>query len=154
MPYLLLKYVHITAAAIVIATGAGIILVTLVAHLRKDVPFIARTAGRVAMANLILTASIFAQPLTGVPLFRLSGIAMSDRWMIAALALYGLVGMLVLPNLWMQEKITELAETAASSGEALPQAYHRLFRLWSTLGLFGFGAVMVILWLMIEKPSL
>lgn len=154
MPYVFLKYVHVTAASMVIGTGAVIVLITLMAHLKKDVASIARSSRMVALANLILTASIFAQPLTGVPLLRLAGITMSEGWMIAALTLYGLVGLLVLPNLWLQEKLTELAEAASTAGEALPQAYHRLFRLWSALGLFGFGAVLVILWLMIAKPSL
>jgi uncharacterized membrane protein len=154
MPYTLLKYVHEAGAAIIVGTGAGIAFFVLMAHLSRDVSFIARTASRVAFANLILTAAIFTQPLFGVLLLRAAGISMKESWVIASLVLYAAAGLLWLPVVWMQERMTELAEAAATSREPLPQTYHRLFRLWYTFGLFGFGAVMVILWLMIAKPSL
>ena len=35
----------------------------------------------------------------------------------------------------------------------LPDRYHRLFRIWFAFGFPGFGSVLVIIWLMIAKPS-
>jgi uncharacterized membrane protein len=152
MPFALLKYVHIVGAALILGMGSAIGCLVLLAHLRRNVPFIARIANVVAFANLVLTAVIFTQPLTGVLLYRASALSMSEGWVIASLVLYGVAGLLWLPTLWMQEKMTGLAQAAAAASQPLPAAYHRLFRMWSALALFGLGAVTVILWLMITKP--
>jgi uncharacterized membrane protein len=154
MPFGFLKYVHVAGATIILAMGVAIAVAMLLAHLSKDVPRIARTTSLVALANLILTAAIIAQPLTGVLLYRASAISMNEGWVIASIVLYGALGLFWLAILWLQEKMAELAGAAAISGEPLPHAYHRVFRLWSTLGLFELGAATVILWLMIAKPSL
>jgi uncharacterized membrane protein len=154
MPLAFLKYVHVAGATIILGMGAIIALVMVLAHLRKDVSSIARATAVVAFANLILTAAIFTQPLTGVLLYRATGVSMRGRWVVASIVLYGAAGLLWLPAVWMCEKMAELAGGAAASGEPLPQAYHRVFRVWSALGLFEFGAALVILWLMTAKPSL
>jgi uncharacterized membrane protein len=48
----------------------------------------------------------------------------------------------------------DLAAAAAANGEALPEQYHRLFRVWFVFGFPGFGSVMLIVWLMVAKPTL
>jgi uncharacterized membrane protein len=53
----------------------------------------------------------------------------------------------------MQVRMRDLAVQAAATGQALPAAYSRLFRLWFAFGFPGFGAVMLIIWLMIAKPT-
>ena len=40
------------------------------------------------------------------------------------------------------------------AGAPLPDAYHRLASLWIAFGFPGFGSVLLIVWLMIAKPSL
>jgi uncharacterized membrane protein len=52
----------------------------------------------------------------------------------------------------MQVRMRDLAAQAALAHEALPAAYHRLFRWWFAFGFPGFGAVLLIVWLMIAKP--
>jgi uncharacterized membrane protein len=47
----------------------------------------------------------------------------------------------------------DLAKQAVSTGNDLPAAYHRLFWWWFAFGFPGFGSVMLIIWLMIAKPS-
>jgi uncharacterized membrane protein len=51
-------------------------------------------------------------------------------------------------------RMRDLAEQAAAVGANLPAAYHRLFRWWFAFGFPGFGSVMLIIWLMVAKPSL
>lgn len=48
----------------------------------------------------------------------------------------------------------DLARAAAASGHGLPARYHLLFRWWFAFGVPSFGSVLLILWLMIVKPSL
>ena len=140
---------------VILGTGAGIAFFMLMAHLTRDAAFVARTAGVVVLADMVFTATaVIAQPLTGYLLVRQSGISLSESWVVASLVLYGVAGLFWFPVVWMQEQMRELAATAAASGEPLPLAYRRLFRLWFAFGFPGFGSVMLILWLMIAKPTL
>jgi uncharacterized membrane protein len=58
-----------------------------------------------------------------------------------------------LPVVWMQMRMRDLAEAAASKGLPLPPAYHRLFWAWCAFGFPAFAAVLGILWLMITRPA-
>jgi uncharacterized membrane protein len=48
----------------------------------------------------------------------------------------------------------DLALRAVQDGRALPETYHRIFRIWFAFGCPAFGAVLAILWLMIAKPTM
>jgi uncharacterized membrane protein len=153
--YSLLKYFHVIGAMVILGTGAGIAFFMVMAHLSRDAIFIARTAAVVVLADMIFTATaIVAQPMTGYLLVRATGLSLSEGWLVASLALYGIAGMFWLPVIWMQTRMRDLAAAAASTGTPLPTLYHRFFRLWFAFGFPGFGAVMLIVWLMIAKPSL
>ena len=78
----------------------------------------------------------------------------SQGWLVASLALYVLAGAFWLPVIWMQMRMRDLAEEAASAGKHLPARYHKLFAWWFACGFPGFGSVMLIIWLMIAKPPL
>ncbi|NWH08444.1 MAG: DUF2269 domain-containing protein [Alphaproteobacteria bacterium] len=155
MAYFVLKYLHILGAITLLGTGAGIAFFMLMAHLSKDAAFIARTAGVVVLADYLFTASaVIAQPVTGVLLLLETGLGFDEGWVIASLILYGVAGAFWLPVVWMQTRMRDLARTAVATGGALPPDYFRLFRLWFAFGFPGFGAVAIILWLMIAKPAL
>ena len=108
----------------------------------------------VVLADLIFTATAaVTQPVTGYFLTRATGVGLVDPWVIASLALYAVAGAFWLPVVWMQARMRDLARQAEAAGLDLPQSYHRIFRLWFAFGVPGFGAVMLIVWLMIAKPS-
>lgn len=153
--YFLLKYLHILGATILLGTGVGIAFFMLMAHLSRDAAFIARTADVVVQADVVFTATaVVAQPLTGYLLVRDTGAALADCWVLVSLILYLIAGIFWLPVVWMQIRMRDLAAAAASAGCPLPLDYQRLFRLWFAFGIPGFGSVLVIMWLMIAKPSL
>lgn len=155
MSFLILKYFHIIGATVILGSGAGIAFFMLMAHLSRDVAFIARTAGVVVLADLLFTATaIVAQPVTGYLLAWESGYEFTEDWLAASLVLYVIAGLFWLPVVWMQVRMRDLALAASAVGEPLPKAYHRLFRLWFVFGFPGFAAVLAILWLMIQKPDL
>lgn len=54
----------------------------------------------------------------------------------------------------MQLRLRDLACASAAVGQALPPAYHRLFRLWLACGFPAFAAVLAIIWLMLTRPPL
>ncbi|MEA2756263.1 MAG: hypothetical protein QOJ54_2552 [Aliidongia sp.] len=154
LPYLILKYTHIIGATVILGTGVGIAFFMLTAHLSRDAAFVARTAGTVVLADFIFTATaIFTQPLTGYLLTRETGISIAEGWVIVSLVLYGVAGTFWLPVVWMQIRMRDLARQAVLGGTELPAAYHRLFRWWFAFGFPGFGSIMLIIWLMIARPS-
>ena len=155
MSYLVLKYLHLMGAVVLLGTGAGIAFFMLMAHRSRDTRFVAMTAGTVVVADTIFTATaILAQPLTGWLLTRELAIPLSEPWVAASLGLYVVAGAFWLPVVWMQIRMRDLARAASAEGAPLPPAYHRLFRWWFAFGFPGFGAVALIVWLMIARPTL
>ena len=154
MVYSILLYAHLLGAMVLLGTGVGIAFFMLMANLSQDAPFIARTAAVVVLADFLFTATaIVLQPITGYFLLRETGASLSESWVMASLILYAVAGLFWLPVVWMQIRMRDLAAAAASAGEPLPKAYHALFRLWFAFGFPGFGSVLLIIWLMIAKPS-
>jgi len=154
LPYTVLLYLHIIGATVILGTGAGIAFFMLMAHLSKDAAFIARTAGIVVLADLLFTATaVMVQPVTGYLLLRETSIPGTQGWVLLSIGLYVVAGGFWLPVIWMQARMRDLAREAVAAGQPLPPRYYALFRLWFAFGFPGFGAVMSIIWLMIDKPS-
>ena len=151
--YFLVKYLHVLGAIVILGTGAGIAFFMLMAHRTHDVAFIARTASVVVIADAIFTLSaVILQPVTGGLLMMLSATAITERWILASLVLYAIAGLFWIPVVFMQIEMRDLARKAAEQHAALQERYFILFRRWFAFGFPGFGATMVILWLMIAKP--
>jgi len=148
-----LKYLHVIGAVVILGTGTGIAFFMLMAHLSEDAAFIGRTGSVVVLADKLFTATaVVVQPVTGYLLMRESGFPFSEGWIVASLVLYAVAGAFWLPVVWIQAQMRDLALQAAAAGAPLPDRYQRLFRIWFLFGFPGFGAVMLILWLMIAKP--
>jgi len=152
--YLILKYLHVIGSTVILGTGAGIAFFMLMAHRSREAAFVARTARVVILADCLFTATaVISQPITGYLLLRETGMSLSQGWVMASLALYVIAGAAWLPVVWIQMQMREVAEDAVSAGEDLPARYQRLFGWWLAFGFPGFGSVMLIIWLMIAKPS-
>jgi uncharacterized membrane protein len=149
------KVLHIIGATVIFGTGSGIAFFMLMAHLSGDAAFIGRTARVVVIADILFTATaVIAQPVTGYLLMRETGASFAESWIAVSLALYLVAGVFWLPVVWMQRRMRDLALGVAASSAPLPEAYHRLFRLWFLFGFPGFGAVLAIIVLMVAKPVL
>ena len=77
---------------------------------------------RSRMIHVLHAATLQTPPHFGQNKLRLQG---------CGCVLYGVTGCFWLPVVWMQMRMRDLAETAASKGVPLPPAYHRLFWLGS-----------------------
>ena len=152
--YHLLKLVHVLSAAVLFGTGAGIAFFMVRARRSRD-PVIAAAVGRmVVLADFLFTATaVVVQPASGIALLRLQGYAWNEPWLLASYALYGLIGMCWLPVVWIQQRMTRLAEAAAAAREPLPATYDRLYRLWFILGWPAFLGVLAVYALMIRRPA-
>ncbi|RZN07919.1 DUF2269 domain-containing protein [Bradyrhizobium genosp. SA-3] len=151
--YFLVKFLHVLGAIVILGTGTGIAFFMLMAHRTQDVAFIARTAAVVVIADAIFTLSaVILHPVTGGLLMMLSATSLTERWLLTSLALYTVAGLFWVPVVFMQIEMRDLARKAAEQCNALPKRYFVLFRRWFLFGFPGFGATMLILWLMIAKP--
>lgn len=151
--YFLVKYLHVLGAIVILGTGTGIAFFMLMAHRSQNVEFIARTASVVVIADALFTFSaVIFQPVTGGLLMMLSATSIAERWVMASLALYVVAGLFWVPVVVMQIEMRDLARKAVETQGPLPPRYFALFRRWFIFGFPGFGATMLILWLMIAKP--
>lgn len=149
-----LKVVHILSGAVLFGTGAGIAFFMLMGHRTGGAHVVAAVGRMVVLADVLFTATaVVVQPVTGVLLAKLRGYSLTETWLVAAYVLYLLVGLCWLPVVWIQLRMTRLAEAAARQNAPLSDAYHRLFRLWLLLGWPAFAGVLVIYILMVAKPS-
>lgn len=152
---LVLRWLHVIGASVLLGTGAGIAFFMLMAHRTKDATFIAGVARIVVIADWVFTASaVVVQPITGFLLAHAIGWPMTEGWLVLSLALYVITGAFWIPVVWMQARMQKLAAAAAASSQALPAAYHRLFRMWFAFGFPAFAAVLAIVWLMLARPSI
>jgi uncharacterized membrane protein len=151
--YVLVKYLHLLGAILILGTGTGIAFFMLMAHRSRDPAFIAATAATVVVADMLFTlTAVLLQPVTGGLLMWLSATTLAERWLVASLALYAVVGLFWIPVVFMQIEMRDLARLAVAAERPLPPRYFALFRRWFWFGIPGFGSVMMILWLMIAKP--
>ena len=153
MLYLAIKYLHVLGAIVILGTGTGIAFFMLMAHRSGDAAFIAKTAEIVVTADSCSRSRrCCCSLLPAALLMWLSATAITEGWLMAALALYVLAGLFWVPVIFMQIAMRDLARAAVAGNAPLPPRYFALFRTWFLCGIPGFGSVMAILWLMIAKP--
>lgn len=151
----LLRLLHVVGACVLLGTGAGIAFFMVISNRSRDPALIAHVAGIVVLADTVFTATAaLVQPVTGWLLARAVGWPLTEGWIVWALGLYVFVGAFWLPVVWMQIRLRDLARAARDAGTPLPDAYHRLYRMWFACGFPAFAAVLAILWLMITRPAL
>lgn len=79
------------------------------------------------------------------------GIAYASPWFLTVIGLFALVGTCWVPFVVNQYRLRDLARRAMSS-KALPAEFAPLMRIWTTLGVIAFSAILALFWLMIAKP--
>ena len=150
----LLLLVHVLSAAVLFGTGLGIAFFMVWAHRTRDAATVAAVSGIVVVADFLFTATaVVVQPLTGVALALDRGWSLAEPWLLATYALYAFTGACWLPVVVIQIRMARLAREAAAAGVGLPDAYHRLYRVWFTLGWPAFSAVIAIYALMLTRPA-
>lgn len=154
MTYEILKFVHVIGATVLLGTGAGIAFFMVISIRSRTPALVAHVAEIVVLADTVFTATAaVVQPITGLALAFAVGWPILSGWVLASLCLYVLVGALWLPVVAIQIRMRDLARAARDSGEALPADFFRLYRIWLACGFPAFFAVLVIVWLMLTRPS-
>lgn len=152
---LLLRWAHVLGAMVLLGTGAGIAFFMVVSQRSRDPVLIAHVAGIVVLADTVFTASAaILQPISGVLLARATGWDLTEGWILLSAGLYVFVGVFWLPVVWIQIRLRDLARSAARAEEALPEAYHRLYRIWFLCGFPAFVAMLALVWVMLARPAI
>lgn len=154
-PYLLLKWVHIVCSTVLFGFGAGTAYYFWTAHRTGDARVIASVGRMVVRADWIFTGtSGIVQPVSGLWLAHLSGVDLTEPWLVVTYHLYALAFACWVPVVALQIKAQKLAAMAARSGEPLTADYFRAMRLWFILGWPAFLGLLAVFWLMIARPPL
>ncbi len=154
-PYLTAKWVHILSSTVLFGTGLGTALHLWLTHLSGDVSAIAVATRNTVRADWAFTLpSVIVQPLSGAMLIELAGYDWFEGWLVVALLLYAFAGICWLIVLKLQLRMRDLARDAKAGGHGLPKDYYRCARAWFWLGWPAFISVIMIFWLMVNRPQL
>lgn len=151
----ILRLLHVIGATVLFGTGAGIAFFMVMARRTGNPALIAHVAETVVIADTLFTATaVLLQPITGALLALEIGWPLTEGWIVLSLALYVLTGLFWLPVVWIQVKLRNIAREAARTGTELPALWHWLYAIWFACGFPAFIAVVSILWLMLNRPSI
>lgn len=152
--YAIVKWIHIVSSTILFGTGLGTALHMWLTHHSGDVQAIATTARNVVRVDWMFTAtSGIVQPITGIILMRLLGFDPAAPWLLASYALYVFAFCCWASVVWLQMRVRDIAQTAASQGTALPARYYQYMRWWFWLGWPAFFSLLAVFYLMTAKPG-
>ena len=152
MSYLALKYLHILSMVLLFGTGLGSAFYKWMADRSRNLEHIAITNRNVVLADWIFTTpTVIFQPVSGIWLAYLAGIPLTTNWISISLALYVLAGICWIPVVWLQIRMSKLADAALETKSALNDDYWRYARLWFWLGVPAFISMVFVVFLMVFK---
>lgn len=153
--YLLVKWLHIVSSVLLVGTGFGSAFYLFFTNRTASLEARAVVARLVVRADLwFTTPAVIVQPLSGVWLAHTAGWALTTPWLLASLVLYALAGACWLPVLWLQLKMAREVEAALAEGRPLSAQYGRWQHGWEWLGYPAFAAMLMVFFLMVNKPGL
>jgi len=149
-----IKWLHILGSTVLFGTGAGTAFQMVMAMRSGDPKVVSAVARNVVIADWVFTTPAgILQPITGIMLIYLTGISLTEPWLLLIYALYTLAFISWAPVVWLQHRIRDLATASATANQPLCKKCLRYYRIWFTLGWPAFIALMGIFWLMITKPQ-
>ena len=152
MSYLTLKYLHILSMVLLFGTGLGSAFYKWMADRSRNLEHIAITNRNVVLADWIFTTpTVIFQPISGIWLAYLAGIPLSTNWISISLALYVLAGICWIPVVWLQIRMSKLANVAIENHSPLNDDYWRYARVWFWLGVPAFVSMVLVVFLMVFK---
>lgn len=154
--YLAWKLLHILSATVVFGTGIGIAFFAWFGYRRAmaigQIEGLRTVLRLTVIADFWFTApAVVVQFVSGVVLMRLAHWPLLGPFGATSLALFALVGLLWLPVVVIQIRMSREAERAESIA-TLSAEFHSRFRYWFVLGVPAFALVVGILYLMVVKP--
>jgi len=152
MSYLTLKYLHILSMVLLFGTGLGSAYYKWMADRSRNLEHIVITNRNVVLADWIFTTpTVIFQPLSGIWLAYLAAIPLTTHWVLVSLGLYVIAGICWIPVVWLQIRMSKLADLALETNSPLKDDYWQYARLWFWLGIPAFISMVLIVFLMVYK---
>ena len=153
MEYTTLLFLHISSVILLLGIGGGSAFYKFMADRSENLEVILHTNKMVVFADWIFTTpSAIIQPITGVMLMNLMGYSWQTPWLLLAMILYVFSGVLWLVAVYLQIQMKNMAEEAKEKSTLLGNAYKKLVNYWLILGVFSFGAMGGVFYLMVYRP--
>lgn len=152
--YLIIKVVHIISSTVLFGTGVGTAFFMFRSKFTNNVHEQYYAARTTVLADFLFTTpAVIIQPLTGFWLIWKMGYSWNAPWLLATYFLYVFIGCCWLPVVSIQIKLKKILEMCINAQQELPDQYHKLFSLWTLLGIPAFLSIIVIFYLMVAKPT-
>ena len=139
--YLTIKTIHILSSTILFGTGIGIAFFMFRSYFTDNIQEKLYASRNTVLADYLFTLpAVIIQPLSGAWLVWQGGHDWMDLWLSITYAIYIVAGLCWLPVVWIQIQLKTILAECVKTGEALPDRYHKLFKIWFLLGwlLFSF----------------
>jgi len=147
--YLTIKLIHIISATLLFGTGLGSAFYMYQIYRQGYMKAMEIVNKQVVLADFLFTTpTIIIQLLSGLWLFHYTGLPWTNLWLWLVLGLFGFIGLCWLPVVWLQIKLTKIAQQLTAPSHD----YHRKMRRWLILGLLAFPATLLLYVLMVFKP--
>ena len=153
MGYLSLKLIHIVSATLLFGGGVAAAIFGSFIFRSGNLARIVEQGRWLLKFDLYLTLpAIITQVITGLWMASQLGVSPLSAWMGMAWILLGVVTACWLPGVWLQHRMTALAQASMSQATGLPDQYAKLLGAWTLLGLPSTVAMLGIFYVMVFKP--
>ncbi len=150
------KLVHMLGASVLFGTGMGIAFFAWFGYRRAmeigEIDGLRTVLRLTVIGDTVFTApAVVLQLVSGIALVHLYNWSLISPWALTVFGLYGVVGLLWLPVVVIQIRMSREAARASSIAE-LPEGSHNRYRIWFVLGIPAFLLVIGIFYIMIAIP--
>ena len=148
------KFIHILAAAVMFGAWLALAVFMQLAHRSGNTSVVALTSRFVVNVEwIVMVAAVALQPISGFALALAIGISpVGKSWMTVSLVLFAAVMAAWLAVFRIEVFIRDIARQAALDAVLLPDAYRRLFRLYSIIVWPALAGMVVLFFLMVWQP--
>lgn len=153
MLYAWIKIIHVISAAVLFGTGIGTAFYMFYVNKQKDIRLIAMATKQVVFVDWVFTGtSGVIQFFSGMWLIYLKGYSPTALWLMGAMIGYVIAGACWVPVVYLQIRCRDLAFEALRNNTSLNETYDRYYRIWWILGIPAFLSLMVVFYLMANRP--
>ncbi|NPU66115.1 DUF2269 domain-containing protein [Bradyrhizobium sp. 83012] len=154
MLYQTLTLIHIISSTVLFGGGVFAGVLGTIVYGSHKTRWIAEFGPPIVKVELYLTVlAALTQVVTGSWMASIADYPLSSGWLGWALMLLGVAGVCWIIGVRLQHRMVDLSSKAVETNSGLSAEYHKLFKVWTFLGLPSTTAMLGIFYLMVFKPG-